>query len=422
MTTSAISVLHISRADNVGGSARSAYKIHSGLRALGLQSRMMVEIKSTNDPNVAYVHGRQLPLRLLDRIGHEVVDRAGLQYMFYPSSFALLRHPWLKSAQIVQLYNTHGGYFTHRVLPRLSRNHIVVWRLSDMWPLTGHCSYSHGCERWKTGCGSCPILGEYPPLAWDTTALLWCIKAAIYKRSRLVIVATNSWMEGIVQQSPLLSRFPLHRIPNGVDTAVFRPIPKASSREALGILPTAKVVLFAAHVATGGTRKGGEYVTPAMQKLAAGGMENLVLVVVGEHAENWPDQSGYQTLRLGFTQSDRLLAVVYSAADVLVYPAVAENFPNGIVESMACGTPAAAFDTGGIPDAVHHMETGYLAAYKNISDLANGIQVILDEPELRAKMSFRCREVAEQEYTLKLQARRYAELYEALLEARGQHR
>ena len=44
-------ILHISTTDNLGGSGRSAYRIHTGLRKLGCTSRMLVSLRSTADPD-----------------------------------------------------------------------------------------------------------------------------------------------------------------------------------------------------------------------------------------------------------------------------------------------------------------------------------------------------------------------------------
>jgi glycosyltransferase involved in cell wall biosynthesis len=44
-----------------------------------------------------------------------------------------------------------------------------------------------------------------------------------------------------------------------------------------------------------------------------------------------------------------------------------------IPESMLCGTPVVAFDTGGAPDLIRPGGTGYLARYKDSGDLAEGI-------------------------------------------------
>src|SRR4051794_6328025 len=135
---------------------------------------MLVGTKASDDPDVDTVHGGGAR-RLADRVADEAGARLGLQYLWYPSMARVLRHPWLRDADVVQLYNTHGGYFSHRLLPTLAARAPVVWRLSDMWALTGHCAYAGPCERWREGCGACPDLAAYPPLPRDTTALLWRI-------------------------------------------------------------------------------------------------------------------------------------------------------------------------------------------------------------------------------------------------------
>ena len=52
-----LSVTHLSTADTDGGSARSAYRIHDGLRRRGHVSRMLVGYKHSNDDDVATVSG-----------------------------------------------------------------------------------------------------------------------------------------------------------------------------------------------------------------------------------------------------------------------------------------------------------------------------------------------------------------------------
>jgi glycosyltransferase involved in cell wall biosynthesis len=108
-----------------------------------------------------------------------------------------------------------------------------------------------------------------------------------------------------------------------------------------------------------------------------------------------------------------VLAQAYSAADVLAVPTVADALTQTAIESIACGTPCVAFDRGGVTDVVT-SETGYQARFGDIDDLARGLRVVLDEHERYAP---RCRAVAEQEFTVKLQVRRYVELYEEVLAA-----
>lgn len=410
--SSPLSVLHVTRADNLGGSARSAYKIHAGVRNHGHTSRMLVEHKVTDDPDVGRIHGDRSGAKLLDEIGRQAVDRLGLQYLFYPSTFALARHPWVEKADVIQLYNTHGGYFTHRALPMLSRQRPIIWRLSDMWPLTGHCAYSLDCERWRTGCGKCPLLREYPALSRDTTRMLWKLKKRAYSKSNLVIVATNRWMEQVVRASPLLQQFPLYRIPNGIDTEIFRPIEKRSAKQVLGIPDNSKVVLFAENVAKAETWKGGHYVVPLMKRLAENSSQHHVLIAMGEGADQWPEGEGYQTVRIEFTRSDALMAIVHSAADLLIHPALVDNLCNVVLEALSCGTPVAAFDVGAASETVRHMETGYLARLKDEGDLYTGVRSLLSSDEVRQDLGRRGRETVVKEFSTDLQSSRFMQLYE----------
>ncbi len=409
-------ILHLSTADNLGGSARAAYRIHSGLRAAGHRSRMLVRTKVTEDPDVALLGAGSWLRRAHARLLREWIDPAGWQYLFYPTATALSGHPWYREADVVQLYNIHGGYFSFLALPEIGREKPVVWRLSDMWAFTGHCSYAHECTRWEDGCGACPHLDEYPPLWRDTTAALFQAKAEAYRRSRLTVVVTNSWMEGLVRRSPLLGHFPVRRVPNGIDTAVFAPRSRSEARRALGWPEEATIVLFAAHIARMGTRKGGELLAPIVSEAGKGGAP-LHLAVMGEGAEDWPEHPAVSTLRVGYSDDNDRLAQVYAAADILIHPAIVENLPNTVLEAMGVGLPCVAFDVGGVRDIVHHMETGYLARAGETQELARGLSLLARDGELRARLGNAGRRLVESEHSLDLQTRRYLDLHREVIAA-----
>ena len=408
-----LNVLHISATDNVGGSGRSAYRIHVGLRELGHRSRMLVSYRTTADPDVGMIWRTQF-WRAADYFAGQSMDYFSLQYLLYPSSFRLRAHPWFREADLLQLYNIHGKFFSHSALPLLSKRIPVVWRLSDMWPMTGHCAYSYECERWKSGCGSCPLLHDEPKLRSDRTALLWKTKKWIFDRSRLHIVAPSHWIADLARQSPLLSRFPVHWIPNGLNTEIFKPISQQLAREVLGLDPSERIILFSA-VETRDARKGGQLLSETLARLHAKTNLHCRILIVGSHASSWKDAFPFPVTPIETLKDDRTLSLVYSAADVLVYPTLAENLPNGVLESMACGTPVAAFRVGGVSDAVRSDETGYLAAYKDTQDLAEGLRAILENDSMRVRLSRNCRTIAEQEYGCDLQARRFEKLYSEIV-------
>lgn len=398
-----MNVLHISESDAAGGAARAAYKLHDDLRKRDHLSRMLVARKLTSDNDVRRLK-RHLAWRGLDRASGEVLDRLGLQYAFYPSSFAVAGDPWFRDADVIQLHNTHGSYFSHSALPFLSRRQPVVWLLHDMWAFTGHVAYSYDCERWRHGCGSCPYLGEYPALPRDSTATLWRLKRSLYRRSRLQLVTPSRWLAGLVRSSPLLGRFPVHHIPYGVDTAMFSPGPREEARRRLDLPPDRAIVLF---VATDLTehRKGFQFLDEALEPLD----DPLLLAVAASGSTEFAVDT-----RLLTVDDDWLLVDAYRAADVVVLPTLADNLPNVVIESMACGTPCVAFATGGVPDAVRHLETGYLVRPGDVGALTEGLRTLLADEPLRARLGAASRRAAVEEYSLERQSQRYLDLYAAL--------
>jgi glycosyltransferase involved in cell wall biosynthesis len=374
---------------------------------------MIVGLKTTANPTVARISPEGM--RTADWMAKKITNLLGLQYMFFPSSAALLFHPWFKSADIIQLYNTHGNYFSHSVLPFMSRRKRIVWRLSDMWPATGHCAYSGDCDRWIVGCYKCPYLDSYPPLAWDSSSWLWRWKKYLYRNTRLHIVAPSFWIKDIAEKSPLLNRFPKTIIVNGVDIEMFRPLSKDEARKALNIPPGKKVILFLAHVVQNNPRKGGDYVIRALNRLMAEGHRDFIAFLVGRGAENWGQELRCPTRRHNLINNDEQLSQVYNCADLLIHPSVVENLPNCIIEAMACGTPAIAFDVGGVKEVILHKENGYLAKYKDDEDLFQGLKWLLNHPSLHAALGEKCRAWVENTFSLKLQTQRFLDLFQELM-------
>jgi len=419
MSAPPLAVVHFSRADNSGGSARAAYKIHAGLRALGLASRMLVEQKATFDPDVDTVHGGGVG-RAKDRLADTVASRLGLPSLYVPSAGRVLAHPWVRAASVFQLYNVHGGYFSIRMLPRLARLAPIVWRLSDQWPMTGHCAYSGECERWREGCGKCPDLATYPSLPFDTTRFLFRQKDRAYRNTDLTVVAPASWTERLARASPLLGRFPIHRIATGVDLETFRPLDRAAARSLLGVPPGARAILFAAQELDDNPRKGASFLIEALARL--GPAPGLLVLLVGIGGESWHERIPQPVRPLGYITDDRLLAAAYSAADVVAAPSVLENLPNTVLEATACGVPVVAFDTGGTADAVRHVETGYLARPGDAADLEQGLRLVLGDEALRRRLGSAARRLAESEFGNDRQARRFADLYAEVLARRERER
>jgi glycosyltransferase involved in cell wall biosynthesis len=410
-------VVHLSTADNDGGSGRAAYRIHEGLRQLGWQSRMLVGRKGTNDPDVETVFGSSQASRWSGYLIDKMTRQLGLSYQWFPWSNRLAGNPWFQDADIIQLFNLHGGYFPIGLLPALSRQAPIVWRLSDMWAMTGHCVYSGECTRWKIGCGKCPVPQDYVELGIDTSALLWKQKARLYAKCDITVVAPSSWTERLARESPLLGQFPVHRIPNGLDTRMFRPIPRAMACEVMGYDPSIKRILFVAHGLDNNPRKGGRVLMEALRLI--GPQPGVELLLAGVGGYTWEQaELPIPVRRAGYIADDRLMATLYSCADIIVIPSTLENLPNTLLEAMACGLPAVALNVGGVIDAVHEGATGYLVDQQDITGFSARIEQMLRDDDIRVKMGMMARQLIEKEFTSSIQANRFDALYGEILARR----
>jgi glycosyltransferase involved in cell wall biosynthesis len=371
---------------------------------------MLVRTKRSNDAQVQKIEPQGLQGKIAERSIRWITNKTGLQYLFFPSTHKLIRHPWIKSADVIQLHNTHGNYFAQTALPKLSHSAPTVWTLHDMWSFTGHCSYSSDCNKWQTGCGKCPYPTVYPSVSLDTTALLWRLKKKLYQKSRLTVVSPSQWLANLAKSSPLLNQFEVHWIPNSVDTDVYSPIAKEVAREVLNI-PADKFIIMFAVEKINDPRKGFPLLLEALHKIPDHQRKHMELLLLGQGGEMLNGLQPFPIHEMGPIFSEKMMAICYNSADVFILPTQQDNFPNGLLESMACGTPCISFKVGGVPEVIRHMETGYLAEYGSIDDLANGIQHLLNNPNMIGDWGRRSRNIALQEYTLAIQAHRYKELY-----------
>ncbi len=415
---SALRVVHIHHGNSPGwgGGVVAMLRLHERLRAAGVQSTLLCGV-ATGSGALQIPRRRWLeePLRVALR-------PLGLNDLHAVRAFALPRHPAVQGADVVHVHGLHGGFFSYLALPALTRNRPVVYTLHDMWSFTGHCAASYGCERWRSGCGRCPNLSSPPAVRRDATGLEWRLKRWAYRRSGLTVVAVSRWLAGLARES-ILGHFPVHHIPNAVDTAVYRPLDRATCRALLRIPAGRKVIAWVsgtmdpAHPE--GFRKGADLFVATVRALPDRLRRRLVLLLLGRRAGVIEAATGVETIDLGYVPSDHLKAAAYSAADLFVHPTRADSFGLVLLESVACGTPAVAFAVGGVPDVVRPGVTGALAPAGDVGALAGLTAGLLEDDGRRLALGRRCREVAAAEFGLDTHVARYRALYDEVARPAG---
>ena len=196
----------------------------------------------------------------------------------------------------------------------------------------------------------------------------------------------------------------------GCDTAMFGQEHRVENYFGQG---DKKVVLFVGRLAE---KKGVSYAIEAMRQV-----NNAMLVIAGDgplksklqrQAERVQKESGSTILFLGAKTHEELKGI-YASADLFVMPSITakdgdkEGFGLVILEAFASGLPIVASRSGGITDIVKDGVNGYLAEEKDVSGLADRINIVLQDKNIYNKMQTEAKKTA-QRYDYCEIAKRYA--------------
>jgi glycosyltransferase involved in cell wall biosynthesis len=176
-------------------------------------------------------------------------------------------------------------------------------------------------------------------------------------------------------------------IPNGVDTECFKPRDKAESKRALGISDERMLILYCGNLRK---VKGVDLLAQAVMPLCAA-RPNLDVALVGSgelearvRRELAPLLKARRVLMPGALPQAQV-AQYMQAADLLVLPSRSEARGNVILEALACGTPVAAADVGGIPELMRPSH-GYLFAPGQVQTILRTLLALSDNPPLLAQL------------------------------------
>ncbi len=413
-------VLQINTTNGRGGASKVDGILKSELERRGNEVNFFVGTNyDTTDTSVFLLDSQPWFTKMLSAIlGRDMsnaVNRRLTSWLandidLFGASAKILKTPQFAQTDIVHCHNLHSNYFKLDVLAKIARQKPTVWTLHDMWAITPHCGYAYDGEL-KDGFYQCPSMDIYPPIAWHNEKYLRNKKRSIYDASSFNIVVPSDWLGNKVRASALGNQ-PLTLIYNGIDVSHFKPHDKNTAREELGLPIDKRIILFLAKGGTANERKGTTFVEEVLMHYQDS--PEIAFLNVGGDARS---QTG-NTLSLPFTHDETLLAKYYSSADVLIYPSLADNCPLVILEALACGLPIVAFNTGGIPELIDHKKTGYIANYRDTSDLLAGIRFVLTLPTNDYQvMRDQAVQVVQQKFTLAIMVDNYIKLYQKILDA-----
>jgi glycosyltransferase involved in cell wall biosynthesis len=105
----------------------------------------------------------------------------------------------------------------------------------------------------------------------------------------------------------------------------------------------------------------------------------------------------------------------YRSASIVVVPSLSESFGNVVLEALACGTPVIASNVGGIPEIIRNWENGILVSPGDYAKLAEAIQFLLDNRDVRKKIGDKGRRLAVEKFSFESTVRKLLKVYNSLL-------
>lgn len=303
---------------------------------------------------------------------------------------------------VVHIHELHA-YFVN-ILPliyHLKKNNIkTIWTFHCEFMYTGKCGHAYECEKWKTECGNCLYLRDYPAsLLFDFTRQMFNHKKRAFNNfENLTIVTPSSWLAERVKQSFLKDRR-IEVIHNGIDTEnIFYPRNFGHLKKKHNI--TSEKVVLAVAPDLMSERKGGRYVLELARRMKS---ENVKFILIG--VENLNERFEDNVIALGRTQNQHELAEYYSMADVFVICSLRETFGLTCIEALCCGTPVCGFSAGGNSDIIP-SSLGQLVEYGNIYALNNAVNSFVNKG-----ISDKCSSYGKSMYSKQKMFQRYLDLY-----------
>lgn len=285
----------------------------------------------------------------------------------------------------------------------------IVWTLHDMNPITGGCHFSYNCNKFKTDCSNCPQLTNghkhYASKNLKT-------KQKIFQHKNIHIVAPSNWMATCAKASQVFKGKPIYTIPNGIDIHKFSIKNKEEARRRLNIPKNEFLVLFVAGNIEN-PRKGFDLLLKALNNID--NKYKLTLLTLGPFCrEQLGNNFKHKQKNIGYTNDLKEIINVYNAADLFVIPSIEDNLPNTLLEAMACGLPAVAFDIGGNRDVIINGFNGYLCQPFKTDQLTTSITKLIEHPERLSKLAYNARDTIEREFSNVLVANRHLDLYKEI--------
>ena len=395
--------------DKKGGAAISAYRLHTMLKISGIDIKMFVARKFTNDESVI---GPRNTLNKLIQLAKQKICQVFI-YIFFnkenifisPSLFNSHWHNFINKSKvdIVHLHWINLEFFSIKDISKIKKP--IIWTLHDMWAFSGsqHLVYDNSyATEYKFNIFS-TLISKLDYLVWK--------RKINYFKSNIVIVAPSQWLASCIKKSLIFKSNPVYVIPNPIDSDSWNLLDKNVERLKFGFLSDDKLILFSCSEPLNNFNKGFDLLLESLSLINSN--FKYKLVVIGHSKPNRQEYSK-NIIFLGKINNQQVLNSIYRCVDFTILPSRQENLSNVAIESMLNERPVIAFNCTGNPDIIVNNYTGLLVEAYSTIKLAQAIENLFLDKNLLSKFSNNSRLFILKNFDSKIITEKYTTLYNCL--------
>ncbi len=240
---------------------------------------------------------------------------------------------------IINAHNLHSAGWPISLIRTCLDYAPVVWTLHDCWSFLGSFYPTH------SPAPSAKLKDEIDHF--------WNSLKVNPPKHKLYATTPSSWMRNQAEES-YWNEYKVDCINNPIPDSYFSPKDRLACKRALELKEEKTAILCIAGNLKE-ERKGGMILNSILSE-EWGSDAEFLLIGNGDSHHTYSEN----VKSLGFINDEISLQIAYHAADLVLHPAPVDNLPNTVAESLSCGTPALAFDTGGLPEMVIPQKSGWL--------------------------------------------------------------
>jgi glycosyltransferase involved in cell wall biosynthesis len=385
-----VKVLHISYSDLFGGAARSAFNIHNSLVSVGINSKMIVIKKQSNDKKI--IEATNKINKLILKIKNYLLMIVSRFFYDGKSSFNFFSNKFLIkrinsfNADYVLFHWIHAEMLSIEDLVKINAKKIFV--LHDMWWLGSHEHYFNEKNN---------IINLNKNL-WSR---IFNLSEHTLSRKKKIefknVVAPSEWLLKLAKKK-CLKKNNFIKINYALNHKKFKPIKK------LNLNNKNIKLLFVGFGKVDSDRKGIDLLIKVLDKI---NNKNLELLIIGEIDPILFSKLNIKVKFLKKISSDKKLNEIYNLSDILIFPSRQDNLPNVVLEAMSTGLPVIAFDIGGMKDLIKNNYNGYLCNPFNIKDFSKKLDNLILRKNLRKKFSLNSIKLSKKKFNYNLIGKKY---------------